>query len=108
LELVTLRLRATVKSPQAKTVTSSGHVDSRNAAEARGSKSPRSIHNSDYQRVHFNGKPLKTAIHERDQLRVEKKYTGPAIITEYSATTVIPPGKRFFTDRAGNLVIEIQ
>jgi N-methylhydantoinase A len=108
LELVTLRLRATVKSPQAKTVISSGHVDSRNAAEARGSKSPRSIHNSDYQRVHFNGKPLKTAIHERDQLRVEKKYTGPAIITEYSATTVIPPGKRFFTDRAGNLVIEIQ
>ena len=107
-ELVTLRLRATVKSPQAKTVTSSGDTDSRNAAEAPYSKSPRSTYNPDYQPVHFNGKALKTAIHERDQLRVEKKYTGPAIVTEYSATTVIPPGKRFFTDRTGNLVIEIQ
>jgi N-methylhydantoinase A/oxoprolinase/acetone carboxylase beta subunit len=30
---------------------------------------------------------------------------GPAIITEYSATTVIPPGKKFRIDQAGNLLI---
>ena len=37
-----------------------------------------------------------------------KKLKGPAIITEYSATTVIPSGSSFFLDRAGNLVIDIR
>jgi N-methylhydantoinase A/oxoprolinase/acetone carboxylase beta subunit len=32
---------------------------------------------------------------------------GPAVITEYSATTVIPPGKQFWVDDAENLVIQI-
>jgi N-methylhydantoinase A/oxoprolinase/acetone carboxylase beta subunit len=32
-------------------------------------------------------------------------YRGPAILTEYSATTVVPPGMKFHSDRAGNVVI---
>jgi len=32
---------------------------------------------------------------------------GPAVITEYSATTVIPPGKRFWVDASENLIIKI-
>jgi N-methylhydantoinase A len=58
-------------------------------------------------RVLFGGKKLKTKIHSRDNLHPGKKYSGPAIITEYSATTVIPPGKRFHLDRAGSLIITI-
>jgi N-methylhydantoinase A len=57
--------------------------------------------------VLFNGKKLETKIYSRDSLRPGKKYFGPAIITEYSATTVIPPGKRFHLDRPGNLIITI-
>jgi N-methylhydantoinase A/oxoprolinase/acetone carboxylase beta subunit len=33
--------------------------------------------------------------------------TGPAVIAEYSATTVIPPGKKFWVDAAKNLVIKM-
>jgi N-methylhydantoinase A/oxoprolinase/acetone carboxylase beta subunit len=35
-----------------------------------------------------------------------KRLRGPAIITEYSATTVVPPGLSFHKDQAGNLLIE--
>jgi N-methylhydantoinase A/oxoprolinase/acetone carboxylase beta subunit len=55
--------------------------------------------------VMFDGRRLKTAILDRDSLTVGKKYSGPAVITEYSATTVVPPGMRFVLDRAGNVVI---
>jgi N-methylhydantoinase A len=55
--------------------------------------------------VQFGGKILSTKIYARDDLHPTKKYSGPAIITEYSATTVIPPKKRFLLDDAGNLMI---
>jgi N-methylhydantoinase A len=57
--------------------------------------------------VLFNRKKLKTKIYSRDNLQPGKKYSGPAIITEYSATTVIPPCERFHLDRASNLIITI-
>jgi N-methylhydantoinase A/oxoprolinase/acetone carboxylase beta subunit len=37
-----------------------------------------------------------------------KKYSGPAIVTEYSATTAIPPGMSFHLDHASNLLIEVR
>jgi N-methylhydantoinase A len=37
-----------------------------------------------------------------------KQYRGPAIITEYSATTVIPPDAKFHLDRAANLLISLR
>jgi hypothetical protein len=39
-------------------------------------------------------------------LKIGKKYFSPAVVTEYSATTVIPPGKCFWLDKWGNLMIE--
>jgi N-methylhydantoinase A len=58
--------------------------------------------------VWFDGRKSATRILPRTELRAGKKYTGPAIVTEYSATTVVPPRMRFAADRAGNLVIEVQ
>ena len=58
--------------------------------------------------VQFEGKKLATKIYSRDELQPGKEYSGPAIITEYSATTVIPPGKRFHLDRAANLIVTIR
>jgi N-methylhydantoinase A len=57
--------------------------------------------------VSFSGKRLQAAIHSRDSLVAGRKYSGPAVVTEYSATTVIPSGVGFEKDRAGNLMIEI-
>jgi N-methylhydantoinase A len=57
--------------------------------------------------VLFEAKKQETKIYQREELQPDKKYAGPAFITEYSATTVIPPGKKFHVDKASNLVIAI-
>ena len=58
--------------------------------------------------VFFEGKKLATPIYSRDALKPGKHYSGPAIVTEYSATTVIPPRKRFHFDSAANLIVTIR
>jgi N-methylhydantoinase A len=111
-ELVTLRLRATVKSAKrgitaahvgtAAPSTGSGQALGRPGRAKLGSISPpRSP-------VFFENRKLSTAICSRDALKPGKHYSGPAIITEYSATTVVPPGKRFHLDRAANLIVTIR
>lgn len=57
--------------------------------------------------VHFAGRRHTTQVIPRSSIKVGKRYRGPAIIPEYSATTVIPPGLSYRKDRAGNLLIEI-
>ena len=57
--------------------------------------------------VQFDGRSLPSKIYQRDELQPARNYTGPAIITEYSATTVIPPRKKFYLDRAASLIVTI-
>jgi len=95
-ELVTLRLRAVLKSTKA-------HVGA--DAFVRPSRAKVGAPSAPEAPVQFNGKTLKTKLHSRDDLRPGQKYPGPAILTEYSATTVIPPGMRFHLDLAGNLIV---
>jgi N-methylhydantoinase A len=106
LELVTLRLHAVIKSPQASLVKASvGKVlppTSAKTAPARSRARPERAP------VLFGGKNVLAAIYAREQLRAGKKYLGPSVITEYSATTAIPPGMSFSVDRVQNLMIEIR
>jgi N-methylhydantoinase A len=95
-ELVTLRLRAVLKSVDA-------HVQ-RAASPIRRAKRAKP---SGYESVRFEGKKRKAMILSREELQPGKRYRGPAIITEYSATTAIPPAKRFHIDKARNLIISI-
>ncbi len=104
-ELVTLRLRSTIKSPQARLATGS----TRTLVGTAVPRSPSRANPGDAVSrtpVYFTGKKLGGAIHARDTLRIGKKYSGPAVVTEYSATTVVPAGKRFWLDKWGNLMIE--
>ena len=100
LELVTLRLRVSLQTSPPKL--------------ARGTESRRSIRvsarTSAIQRapVFFDGKVVTTPVFERGDLIPNLTMKGPAVITEYSATTVIPPGKKFWVDRAESLVIAIR
>lgn len=89
IEIVTLRLRAVMKSQSP-----TGIMDQ------QGSHVP--VQSTP---VWFEGKCLKANVYDRESLQPGKKYTGPAIVTEYSATTVVPAGAKFALDRAGNLVI---
>ena len=95
-ELVTLRLRAIVKTKRK-------HVGT--AAPGRPSRARLGRLSTPKAAVLFDGKKHETKIHSRDALTPGKKYSGPAIITEYSATTVVPPGKMFHVDGAKNLLV---
>jgi N-methylhydantoinase A len=98
-ELVTLRLRARVKSTRAHVATAAPVCPGR----AKLGRLP-----SGRTTVLFEGQQLETNLNSRDELRPGKRYSGPAIITEYSATTFIPPGKGFHLDRAANLIVTIR
>ena len=48
----------------------------------------------------------RTAIYARDELETGARLRTPCVVTEYSATTLIPPGARAVVDEYGNLIIE--
>jgi N-methylhydantoinase A len=104
LELVTLRLRSTIKSPQSRIASRTGRVGA--AAPSRPGRAELGSAAPNRAEVYFGGERSATAIQARDSLKIGKKYPGPAIITEYSATTVLPRGRRFWLDKWGNLLIE--
>ncbi len=89
-ELVTLRLRATIPT---------------RAGRMRGEERGRAA--VETAAVYFDGKFRPTPLHARSALEPGKRYAGPAVITEYSATSVVPPGMPFGVEQAGNLIIEV-
>jgi N-methylhydantoinase A len=93
IEIVTLRMRARVASPEK---LSRMRLESE-AGNLRAAT----------MKVWFGGKFITASIVPRSALRTGRRYHGPAIITEYSATSVIPPGFNFQADKAGNLLIGI-
>jgi len=99
LEIVTLRLRATIASPPLRP---SLRTSKAKAPRLRGGRIAANVRNA----ALFDDKRYPTPIHDRDSLAPNRTYRGPAIITEYSATTVVPPGVRFHLDHALNLILE--
>jgi N-methylhydantoinase A len=99
IELVTLRLRSVLNTTTAHVGTGTlAHPGRAKLGSPSWLKAP----------VLFDTKKLPTKIYARDTLQPGKKYSGPAIVTEYSATTVIPPSKRFHLDSAANLIVTIR
>jgi N-methylhydantoinase A len=57
--------------------------------------------------VHFaEGLRARAGIYARDELKAGAHLRAPCIVTEYSATTLVPPGANAFVDEHGNLIIE--
>jgi N-methylhydantoinase A len=96
IELVTLRLRTIMKSPQSNL----GRAET--APGDRGNLDP--VRTS----VFFENKKIASAIYDRESLQPGKKYSGAAVVTEYSATTIVPPRAKFWLDRNGNLFIQLR
>jgi N-methylhydantoinase A len=92
-EVVTVRMRGRVASPE--------KLSRMKIQEKQGSLTQTTA------MVYFGGKRQRTPIIPRSSIKPGKLHRGPAIITEYSATTAIPPGLFYCKDKAGNLVIEV-
>ncbi len=90
-EVVTLRLRA---RGGAAAVPSE-------PARRRGDGAPRTM-----RAVVFAGRPRRTPVFRRDDLPSGWRHDGPAIVCEYSATTVVPPGWHATVERTGGLLLE--
>ena len=94
IEIVTVRLRGRVPSPE-------------KLGNIKMEKAPAKLKESSA-KVWFSGKSHVTPIMPRESLKEGKAYRGPGIITEYSATTVVPPGHKFHLDKIGNLIAEVR
>jgi len=90
-EIVTIRLRARGETPK---------------LEAQPTSTTKHDH-ATFAQVWFDGRFRPTAIIDRAALHSRKLYQGPAVITEYSATTVVPPHATYKLDRSGNLLLQL-
>ena len=93
-EVVNVRARFTGRTP--KPDLPAWKSGGRSAAAAIISKSP----------AHFHGRRQMTNLYDRSRLRAGNRIDGPAIVTEYSATTFLPPEWFGHVDRNGNLILE--
>jgi N-methylhydantoinase A len=100
IELVTLRLRASLRTPPL-TAKSKAKVDRHRIPQKLSGPVP----SQERAQVFFHDKPTTISIFDRESLPLGRLMPGPAVITEYSATTVIPPNKKFWIDAVKNLVI---
>jgi N-methylhydantoinase A len=57
--------------------------------------------------IFFDGGFCEAFLYRRDGLVPGDRFCGPAMITEYTAATLLPPGDRLEVDGFGNLVISI-
>jgi N-methylhydantoinase A len=95
LEIVNLRLRLVIRTPKPR-LRPSEHKARRRAQAAVLKTRP----------VWFGRKPLRTLIYEREHLPPGARLQGPAVIVEYSSTTVVPPDFTCYADQYMNLVLE--
>jgi N-methylhydantoinase A len=57
--------------------------------------------------TYFGGRKVNAHVYRRDELRGGVKLKTPCIVTEYSATTLIPGDARARVDKFGNILIEL-
>lgn len=57
------------------------------------------------QEVYFDSRFMRSHLYRREQLKPGDEVRGPAMITEYTSATVLPPNSSAVVDRFGNLVI---
>ena len=94
IEIVNIRTRVIGKTPKPKLDRPVPGARSANAAITE--KRP----------AYFDGKSYRTSVYDRAKLAPKNSFNGPAIVIEYSATTIVPPTWRARVDTWGNLILE--
>lgn len=94
-EAVNVRVRLTAKTGQIK-------LPRQEPREGDGSQAVLKMRD-----IHFSGEWRQSKVYQRELLTPGDTFAGPALITEYSSTTVLPPDCRARVDEYANLVIEV-
>lgn len=95
-EIVSARLRSTGVAEKLKA-----------ERESRASRRKITAEPREYKMVHFAEGRARAGIYARDRIETGARLRTPCIVTEYSATTLIPPGANAFVDGQGNLIVEL-
>jgi len=99
-EIVNLRVRLIVPTPKPAVLSAS------RSSKARGRfihPSPKAVLKR--KPVWFDRRWRDTPVYDRDRFEPGTRFAGPAVVTEYSATTVVPPGWVSNVDRGLNLLL---
>ncbi|HLJ88758.1 MAG TPA: hydantoinase/oxoprolinase family protein [Candidatus Angelobacter sp.] len=94
-EIVSLRLRVTTPGEAV-------HLDAFAPGDGDASQALLGAHS-----MIFDGKVETGKVYQRELLEPEDRLIGPALVVEYSATTVLPPGWTGFVDDYKNLLLEV-
>jgi N-methylhydantoinase A len=95
-EVVSYRLRVRVRVPKY----------TPRALDARPAAPPPAVAVKGMRHVLFDAGPaIEAALYDRERLEVGASFPGPAIVEQFDATTVVPPGWRALVDRYGNLIL---
>ncbi len=54
-------------------------------------------------KCYFDGRPVRASLYEREMLRAGHQFSGPAIVVEYSATSLVPVGWLACVDTYGQI-----
>jgi N-methylhydantoinase A len=57
--------------------------------------------------TYFGRKKVRAAVYQRERLSAGARLRMPCIVTEYSATTLVPGGSKAIVDSRGNLLIQL-
>jgi N-methylhydantoinase A len=97
LEVVNLRVRLTIPTPKPRVETGKSKLEiGKPPGAAIVKQKP----------VWFQGKMRATPLYRRDRLPSGVRFRGPAVVVEYSSTTVVPPDYECAVDEYLNLVLE--
>jgi N-methylhydantoinase A len=101
LEVVNLRLRLVIPTPKPRATGTAGPPSGRMRASARDVRAAIVKQKP----VWFGERSRPTPLYDRERLPAGARLAGPAIVVEYSSTTVIPPGWTCRVDEHRNLVL---
>jgi N-methylhydantoinase A len=88
-------------------VRSSGVVEKLRIRGPRGPFGKNFARPHDFTETHFEGKKVRAAVYHRAEVKPGSRLRVPCIVTEYSATTLIPEGGEARVDSFGNMIVNV-
>ena len=94
-EIVSARLRT------------SGLVEKLSIRAARAPRATNLAHPHSFTETYFAGKKIRAAVYHREEVTSGSRLRVPCIVTEYSATTLVPAGCKARVDSFGNVIVDV-
>ncbi|HYR77847.1 MAG TPA: hydantoinase/oxoprolinase family protein [Pyrinomonadaceae bacterium] len=87
-------------------VRSSGLVEKLRIRAARAPRATNLAQPHSFTETYFAGKKVRAAVYHREEVKSGSRLRAPCIVTEYSATTLVPEGVNARVDSHGSLLID--